>query len=118
MWQLPETLRELDDGGDSEVVLDLIEAFESDTTSRFERLRDAMTQRDAARVKAEGHSLRGSARQMGADELAELWQGVENATLQPDWAAVESQAVQGEKLFAKVRAEMAQWAEARRRSGV
>lgn len=118
MWQLPETLRELDDGGDREVVLDLIEAFESDTTSRFERLRDAVAHRDAVRVKAEAHSLRGSARQMGADELAELWQGVENAALQSDWPAMESQVRQGEKLFAAVRTAMSQWVEVRRRSGV
>jgi HPt (histidine-containing phosphotransfer) domain-containing protein len=117
MWQLPETLRELDDGGDGEIVLDLIQAFEGDTTGRFERLRDAMAHRDAVRVKAEAHSLRGSARQMGANELADLWQGVENAAQEPDWPAVESQGVQGEKLFAEVRAEMAQWADARRRSG-
>ena len=55
---------------------------------------------------------------MGADELAELWQGVENAALQSDWPAMESQVRQGEKLFAAVRTAMSQWVEVRRRSGV
>jgi HPt (histidine-containing phosphotransfer) domain-containing protein len=74
MWHLPETLRESEEAGDNSIVLELIDSFQNDTASRCERLQGAVARCDAARVKAEAHSMPGSARQMGAETLADLCQ--------------------------------------------
>ena len=64
MWHLPETLMEFEEAGECSVVLELIDSFQTDTASRLERLHNAVARFDAATVKAEAHSVRGSARQM------------------------------------------------------
>jgi HPt (histidine-containing phosphotransfer) domain-containing protein len=85
MWHLPETLREFEQTGDETIVLELIDSFQNDTAHRFERLHDAVARLDAATVKAEAHAVGGSARQMGAEALADLCQAVEAVAPPMNW---------------------------------
>src|SRR5450432_233010 len=112
MWHLPEMLREIEEAGDDSIVLELIDSFQNDTTSRFERLHDAVARLDAASVKAEAHSIRGSARQMGAESLADLCQAVEAGAPQMNWPELEYQAKQAEVRFAEVRSAMSEYVQA------
>jgi histidine phosphotransfer protein HptB len=117
MWQLPETLREIEEAGDDTLVLELIETFQSDTGSRLERMKGALARQDAGGVKAESHSMRGSARQMGADALADSCQTVETGAPKMNWPELTDQIRQAEKRFAEVCAAMSEYVEARRRTG-
>jgi HPt (histidine-containing phosphotransfer) domain-containing protein len=109
MWNLPENLREFEEAGDDSFVLELIDSFQKDTAKRFERLQDGVARRDAATAKAEAHSMRGSARQMGAESLADLCQAVEAGAPQMNWPELEYQAKQAEVRFAEVRSAMAEY---------
>jgi HPt (histidine-containing phosphotransfer) domain-containing protein len=79
-WTLPEMLRELDLSEDG-LVIELIEAFKTDTAARLERVRCAITQANLAVVSAEIHSIKGSARQIGADVMASTCQDIESQLL-------------------------------------
>jgi len=117
MWHLPKALREIEEAGDDCIVLELIDCFLADTASRFERLRDAIARRDAATVKAESHSMRGSARQMGAEALAYLCQEVEISAPQTNWPELEGHVNQAEVRFTEACSAMSEYATARRHAG-
>jgi len=117
MWHLPEMLREIEEAGDDSIVLELIDSFQNDTTSRFERLHDAVARLDAASVKAESHSIRGSARQMGAEALADLCQAVEGGNPEMNWPEVEDQVNQAEARFTEVCSAMSKYVTSRRLPG-
>jgi HPt (histidine-containing phosphotransfer) domain-containing protein len=109
MWHLPDTLLELVEGGDGILVLDLIQTFQTDTASRLGRLREAVTRLDAASVKAEAHSVRGSAGQMGAEELAAVCEAVETGAPKLNWPALEAQVKQADLRFAEALIEMSDY---------
>jgi HPt (histidine-containing phosphotransfer) domain-containing protein len=115
MWHLPEALREIEEAGDVTIVLELIDSFQNDTAGRFERLHAAVARLDAATVKAEAHAIQGSARQMGAEALADRWREVEASAAQRNWLALEGQVEQADLRFAEVRNAMAEYVRARRR---
>ena len=117
MWHLPESLREIEEAGDDSIVLELIDSFQNDTASWFERLHDAVARFDAATVKAQAHSMRGSARQMGAEALADLCQAVEVGAPKMNWPELEYQVNQAKVRFAEVRSAMSAYVKARRRAG-
>src|ERR1019366_1156416 len=96
MWHLPETLREMEEAGDDSIVLELIAFFQDDTASRIERLHAAVARLDAPTVKAEAHAMRGSARQMGAEALADLCQTIEAGVLKMNWPELEGQVHQAD----------------------
>jgi chemotaxis protein histidine kinase CheA len=79
MWALPEVFECLEAGEASVLLDDLVEAFRSDTASRLATLRIAIAAGDLARVRAEVHSIKGSARQMGAEALAAACLEIETA---------------------------------------
>jgi HPt (histidine-containing phosphotransfer) domain-containing protein len=118
MWHLPETLREFEEAGDDSLVLELIDSFQIDTASRLERLHAAVARFDAATVKAEAHSVRGSARQMGAEALAELCQAVESGAPKMNWPGLEDQVQQAEVRFAEALSAMAEYVNSKQRAGV
>src|ERR1035441_9426700 len=103
MWHPPEALREIEETGDVTIVLELITSFQNDTARRFERLHAAVARLDAATVTAEAHAMQGSARQMGAEALADLCQAVEAAAPRVNWPELGGQVEQADLLFAEVR---------------
>jgi HPt (histidine-containing phosphotransfer) domain-containing protein len=115
MWHLPETLREIEESGDKTIVLELIDSFQNDTASRFERLHGAVARLDAATVTAEAHAMRGSARQMGAEALANLCQAVEAGAPRMNWLELKGQLEQADLRFAEVRNAMSEFVKARSR---
>jgi histidine phosphotransfer protein HptB len=116
MWHLPEPLREIEETGDESIVLELIDYFQNDTASRFGRLHAAVARLDAATVKAEAHAIRGSARQMGAEALADLCQTVEAGALKMNWPELGGQVVQADERFAEVLRAMSEYVRVRRRA--
>jgi HPt (histidine-containing phosphotransfer) domain-containing protein len=113
MWRLTETLRDIEEKDES-LVLELIDSFQSDTASRFQRLHDAVAKLDAARLKAEAHSIHGSASQMGAEALAAQCRALEAGALARNWPELESQVKQAEVAFAEVGVAMSEYVKARR----
>jgi HPt (histidine-containing phosphotransfer) domain-containing protein len=75
-WTPPDSLLEAaaDDCG---LIAELIDAFQTDTEIRLQRLRTALETGDTKILRAEAHTIKGSARQVGADALAAVCQEVE-----------------------------------------
>jgi len=117
MWCVPETLKEIEEAGEHSIILELIASFQSDTASRLERLHEAVSRFDAARLKAEAHSIHGSARQMGAETLAELCRTVETAAPAMNWPELEKQVSEAEARFAEVSRAMSEYVESKRHGG-
>jgi HPt (histidine-containing phosphotransfer) domain-containing protein len=90
-WTLPEALQELESAGCGDTVLELVRDFQTDTAQRLQRLRQALAASDAATFRREAHSIKGSAAQMGADEVAALARvlEIEGASM-PAWAVQAS----------------------------
>jgi HPt (histidine-containing phosphotransfer) domain-containing protein len=73
----PESLRLLAECGESGLVDEIIVIFQSDTASRLEVLGRAVAAVDLAVVRAEAHTIKGSAMQVGAGRMAELCKQME-----------------------------------------
>ena len=115
MWHPPEELQEIEEAGSDGIVLELIDSFQTDVANRFKRLHEAVARLDAATVKVEAHTIRGSAGQMGAEALAALCQAVEAGVPEMSWPDREYQLNQAEARFAEVNSAMDEYVEARRR---
>lgn len=70
-WSLPEALQQLAVAGEREIVAEVLTLFQSDTESRLQDLRSAVLTGDRKRVRAQAHSLKGSAVQVGANALGQ-----------------------------------------------
>lgn len=73
-----ESLRALG-GGDDAFLSDLIRTFLDETPVILGRLRAAVAQHDAAGIRLNAHSLKGSSAEFGASWLAELCRQLEMA---------------------------------------
>jgi two-component system sensor histidine kinase/response regulator len=70
-WVLPETLEHLAQGSEAELVAEIMGDFRTDVGVRLLNLRQAVARNDISVIKIEAHSIKGSAAQMGAPELAD-----------------------------------------------
>ena len=77
-WCLPPSLSELQQGGDLEIVKELLSMFRTDTEVRLQSLSDALLRQDYTQVKRDAHSLRGSSGQLGATSMAALCHRIES----------------------------------------
>ena len=77
IWDPPETLRELEAAGYASLIPELVDEFISDTRARLVRMREAVAVSDAVLFKREAHSIKGSAFQMGGDQVAALAKALE-----------------------------------------
>jgi HPt (histidine-containing phosphotransfer) domain-containing protein len=100
-WAPPRLLRELAASG-SGLEAELIEAFKTDTAIRLEHLRQAIASADAARLRREAHTIKGSAWQMGADSMASLCQEIELAALQTPLTQLDERVNRLEARFVEV----------------
>ena len=64
------------EGGDSEIVLEVLSVFQTDTAARLRTLQAALAAGDTAQVRTQAHSIKGSASQVGALGLAALCQSI------------------------------------------
>jgi histidine phosphotransfer protein HptB len=70
-WTLPEALQQLAMAGEQDLVAEVLTLFQTDTDSRLRTLRSAVESGNRKVVRAEAHSLKGSAGQVGAAALAD-----------------------------------------------
>jgi CheY-like chemotaxis protein len=85
--------------GDVELMDEVIHLFLEDCPVRLERIRDAVTRRDAGDVRREAHAIKGGASNLSATRLAEAASALEQAAADSDmdavstaWCAVEDEA--------------------------
>lgn len=62
---------------DPDTLTELIDLFVADTADRLQDLRAAADRRDYASLRETAHTLKGSAGQMGAEQIAELCRDIE-----------------------------------------
>ena len=78
VWAPPPLLAELA-SDDAQFIAEIVDAFTAHTKSRMERIRGGLAEGDFSKVRDEAHGIKGSARQLGLDRLAEAGQDLENA---------------------------------------
>ena len=116
IWTLSSDLRSMRDSEPS-LIAELLSLFLSDSAERLRTLCDACKGQEFQVVRAQAHSLKGSALQMGATHLASLCGALElTPTAQPEQYAVLSQTIQDE--FALVSSVIKEYMSDRRTTGV
>jgi len=75
-WEPPALLLELG-ASDPELIANLIVTFQEDTTNRMSRIREAVANADFCEVRAQAHTIKGGARELGAEAVAEACQALE-----------------------------------------
>ena len=90
VWAVPEALQQLVECGDTELVDELIAIFQSDTAERLQALGGAVASGDYAEVRAQAHTVKGSAMQVGANRVGEICRQMEieakkSPPLELDW---------------------------------
>jgi HPt (histidine-containing phosphotransfer) domain-containing protein len=78
-WTPPAWLLEVASGDDS-LIADLIDVFKTSTETSLQQMRTALATVDAPRIRTEAHKIKGGAKQVGADALAEICQTLEHAS--------------------------------------
>jgi HPt (histidine-containing phosphotransfer) domain-containing protein len=81
-WSPPAALSELAEG-DADLITELVSLFLDDSTTRLETLRSACGRQEFVAARAQAHSLKGSALQMGAASLASLCAALELCNTPP-----------------------------------
>ena len=67
-----DTLRELNEDGEPDIVTELIDLFLRDTPPRLAALKDAIREGDVQALSQNAHTLKGSSANLGATRLASL----------------------------------------------
>jgi HPt (histidine-containing phosphotransfer) domain-containing protein len=89
-WTLPALLVELA-AGDDELIADLIATFNADAADRIHKIRRALADSDFSEIRAQAHTIKGSARQVGADAVADACQDLETISQREDPVLVAAQ---------------------------
>jgi len=93
--------------GDTGLIVRLIDAFGRDTDERIEQMLRALAASDFPSIRAEAHTIKGSARQMGADALAEACQELEIACDLRDRSLIAARLNRVQEFLAEIRGAMA-----------
>ena len=101
LWSPPEAIVEAL-GDDNEMVVELIDAFQTDTRARLERVRAALSAGDATQLRREAHTVKGSSRQIGADALGEVCEQIEHADQSTSLAQFAELVQRMQELFAQI----------------
>lgn len=78
-WAPPAWLLEVVPNDDS-LMVELVDAFKAATEANLQQMRTALATVDVPSLRREAHRTKGSARQLGADALADLCQALEFAS--------------------------------------
>jgi len=78
-WTPPPWLLELVSGDDS-LIVELIDVFKTATETDLQQMRAALAAGDVQKLRANAHRVKGSAKQVGAEALAEVCQELELAS--------------------------------------
>ncbi|MEN9572305.1 MAG: hypothetical protein RL514_160 [Verrucomicrobiota bacterium] len=79
------TLRDLSEPGQPDPVVELIDLFLEDAPDRLHAMQTSLDRRDAEALKIAAHSLKGSARNLGAKPLGRICAELEHQTAAADW---------------------------------
>src|SRR5579872_6227473 len=63
--------------GEDDLIVDMIHIFKTDIPARIQRIRAALEGCEYDAIRTEAHSIKGSARQIGADGIADTCQELE-----------------------------------------
>ncbi len=111
-WSPPALLLEAagDDGG---LIAKLIDAFGRDTDARMEQMRGALAASSYPKIRVEAHAIKGSARQMGADAVADACQELEFVCDLQGALLISARLSRVRELFDEIRGEMATYSSGR-----
>ena len=79
------TLRDLSEPGLPDPVVELIDLFMEDAPDRLHAMQTSLDRRDAEALKIAAHSLKGSAKNLGAKPLGRICAELEQQTIAADW---------------------------------
>ncbi|NDA66468.1 MAG: sensor histidine kinase, partial [Verrucomicrobia bacterium] len=79
------TLRDLSEPGQPDPVVELIDLFMEDAPDRLEAMQTSLDRRDIEALKIAAHSLKGSAKNLGAKPLGRICAELEKQALAADW---------------------------------
>lgn len=81
----------------------LINTFLTDSEERVRHLQKALAARDSDTVRRQAHSFKGSCNNIGAERLASLCQGMEDAGRAGELDGLEQQLVEIQQEFSKLK---------------
>jgi HPt (histidine-containing phosphotransfer) domain-containing protein len=107
-WSPPASLLEAA-SGDESLINDLIEVFSADSDYRIGQMRDALATLDFPRLRFQAHTVKGSARQLGAEAVAEACQEIETGSDLQDAPLIAARLTRVQELFEEVCGAMASY---------
>jgi HPt (histidine-containing phosphotransfer) domain-containing protein len=89
-WTMVESLKNLDVGDEAgNLLMDLVNIFQTEFQTNFEKLRTAIKNQDAETIKNLAHKLKGAAANLGAKGVAKLSYNLETKGKNKDLSGVE-----------------------------
>ena len=79
VWQPPETLQDLVADGCETLIPELISIFKAEVDSRLQAMENAVAAGNLPEVRGHIHTLKGCARQLGAENIALICEQIESA---------------------------------------
>jgi len=110
-WPPPSLLDAV--SGDHDLIAEVIDAFHTDTGARMLQIRAALADSDFLRIRVEAHTIKGGARQVGADALADACQKLETISELKEASLVAAPLNRVQELFEKVHRGMASYSSSR-----
>ncbi len=104
-WTPPAWLLEVASGDDG-LIADLIDIFKTSTEASLQQMRKALATVDAPRLRTEAHKIKGGAKQVGADALAEVCQALELASSLTPVSRLSELLVRCQELFVETQSAM------------
>ena len=89
-------------GDDDDTFKEILGDFIDPSKAIVEEINDAYEAHDAKAIGAAGHKLKSASRSIGANELADLCQGLESAGNDEDWDEIDKAAPRLASTFQKV----------------
>ena len=99
--------RTLSEPGQPDPVVELIDLFLEDAPERLQAMQTSLARQDSDALKVAAHSLKGSARNLGARPLASICAELEHIAANNEWASAEPLLQAIGKEFDKLRALLA-----------
>lgn len=103
-----ESLRELQQDGEPDILGELVEMFVSDTEPRLAALREAVESGDASGVEQTAHALKGSTGNMGARSMSALAADLQDIGASGDLAGAARKLERLEEEYNRVRPTLAE----------
>ena len=101
-----ESLRQLTPPGEPDVLKEVLQLFLEDVPGRIDRLRSAWRSGDAAAVQRAAHSLKGSAGNIGADDLLAVCRQLDEHGKAGDLSGLSPLVASLDSEYARVEAEI------------